>query len=481
VTAARSLHETETGQGRIETNAVFKVNGILRGAAISLAVAGLGVAQTSPVTIEQAVEQAAKNYPAIRASMSTVTAAESGIELAKTAYLPRTDFHYQVNRATRNNIFGLTFPNTVIAPISGPPVVDQAGTSTFGTAVGLAFRWEPFDLGLRKSLVDLANRVRAQAAAGQDLTEYEVKLAAADAFFNVLAATQAATAARANVQRMEVFTESVGALVRAELRPGADSSRAQAELARARNELIGAERVVHEQRLLLGRWMGRAGTEIEISAGALLMDPPVVEDREPNLATHPVAAAQAANIYVIRARRESIAKEYRPKFELLSTTYGRATGARNDGAFQGGANGLAPNIGNWAVGFGVSFPLFDYKQNRVRREIESHRETAEGARLDEILERLKSEAAQAQVSLEAARQIASNTPTQLTAAQTLERQAQARYQTGLGTVVEVADGQRLLRQAETDGALAKLGIWRALFTLQAAKGDLAGVLAQGSR
>ncbi len=460
---------------------MFTRKQIVAGAVVCLAAAELVEAQNSPVTIQQAVEQAAKNYPAIRASMSDVTAAESGIDLAKTAYLPRTDFHYQVNRATRNNIFGLTFPNPVIAPISGPPVTDPVGTSTFGTAVGLAFRWEPFDLGLRKSLVDLADRIRARAAAGREVTGYEVSVAAADAFFNALAARQAVTAARANVERMEVFAETVGALVRAELRPGADESRAQAELAQARNELIAVERLEHDQRLVLGRWMGRAGTEVEIAPGGLLSDPPAFEEPEANLAQHPAAAAQAASVEVIRARRTSIAKEYRPKFEVLSTVYGRGSGALIDGTFQGGANGLAPNFGNWAVGFGVSFPLFDYRQNQVRREVESHRETAEGARLDEILERLESEVAQARVGLEAARRIALNTPTQLAAAQTLEKQAQARYQAGLGTVVDVADAQRLLRQAETDDALAKLGIWRALFALETAEGDMAGILSRASR
>lgn len=258
---------------------MFKMKRIATAAAVCLATVGLVEAQSGPVTIQQAIEQALENYPAIRASLSDVSAAESGIGLAKANYLPHADLYYQVNRATRNNIFGLLFPNPVIAP----------------------------------------------------------------------------------------------------------------------------------------------------------------------------------------------------------TVYARGTGALLDGSFQGGANGLAPNIGNWAVGFGVSFPVFDYKQNQVRREIELHRETAEKARLDEILDRLKSQEAQARVDLEKARQIAENTPTQLSAAQTLEKQAQARYQAGLGTVVEVADSQRLLRQAETDNALAKLGLWRALFALEAAKGDITDILAKGSR
>lgn len=45
---------------------------------------------SEPLTIQAAVSLAARNYPAIRASLAEVGAAESGIDLARTAYLPRT-------------------------------------------------------------------------------------------------------------------------------------------------------------------------------------------------------------------------------------------------------------------------------------------------------------------------------------------------------------------------------------------------------
>lgn len=433
-----------------------------------------------PVTIQQAVQTAMKNYPAIRAQLAEVAAASSGLELSKTAYLPRTDFHYQLNRATRNNIFGLMFPNDVIAPISGPASEGQIGTSTFGTAVGLVFRWEPFDFGLRRARVDVARKLIAEAEAGKMVTEYQVSLAAADAFFAALAADQAVQAAQANVERMEVFERTVSALVKAQLRPGADESRARAELARARNELIAARKVRRQSRLDLGRWMGRAGAEIAVVPGALLKPPPD-GGAEPAAGVHPLTAAGAASIEVIRARRRAIAREYRPRFEILASVYGRGTGARLDGTFEGGAAGLYPTVGNWAVGLGVSFPLFDYRENKVRQEIEKRREAAEAARLETVEQQIESAIAKARVALDAARSVARNTPAELEAARLLERQARARYNAGLGTVVEVADAQRLLRQAETADALARLEIWRALFALAAAEGGIGRLLEEASR
>lgn len=453
--------------------------------ALLLSTAGPAPGETPPpgdsVTIRQAIEFARENYPALRAADSEIEAAESGVQLSKTAYLPRTGFQYQLNRATRNNVFGLMFPNDVIAPISGPARDDQTGTSTFGAAIGLTFSWEPFDFGLRKAGLQVARKQKAQTEAGKAVTEYEVSLAAIDSFFSALAARQAVEAARANVKRMEVFAQAVGVLVKAELRPGADESRSRVELVRARNELVAAERREREARLDLGRWMGAAGSEIEIEAGALLSDPPPTTDDAAGVEAHPLAAVQAAGIEVIRARRESIAKEYRPKFEVLSSVYGRGTGARLDGTFQGGGNGLYPTVGNWAVGLGVSFPIFDYKQNQVRQGIESHKEAAEAARLDTVIEQLRSEVAKARVSIEAARKVAENTPAELEAAQALEQQAEARYKASLGNVMEVAEAQRLLRQAETDDALARLSVWRAMFALAAARGDMTELLAQASR
>jgi outer membrane protein len=74
--------------------------------------------------------------------------------------------------------------------------------------------------------------------------------------------------------------------------------------------------------------------------------------------------------------------------------------------------------------------------------------------------------------LQAARAIAANTPVQLAAAQQSESQARARYQTGLASIVEVADTQSLLAQAEVAEQLARIDIWRALLAQAAAQGSL---------
>ena len=75
--------------------------------------------------------------------------------------------------------------------------------------------------------------------------------------------------------------------------------------------------------------------------------------------------------------------------------------------------------------------------------------------------------------VDAARAVAANTPVQLAAARQSEAQASARYQAGLASIVEVADTQNLLAQAEYQDAAARVDIWRALLAEAVARGDLA--------
>src|ERR1700687_6378547 len=50
------------------------------------------------LTLEGAVDFALKNYPAVRASLDRVTAAQEGIGVARTNYLPRADIVWQQKR-----------------------------------------------------------------------------------------------------------------------------------------------------------------------------------------------------------------------------------------------------------------------------------------------------------------------------------------------------------------------------------------------
>ena len=154
-------------------------------AALLAASSILTAAQNSPpvvLTLAQAVERASKHYPSVRVSQEQINAAAAGIRLARTAYLPRVDALAQINRATRNNVFGMLLPQNVIPSISGPVLGTNNFGSAWGSAIGGLVSWEPFDFGLRQANVSAADAAKIQSEATLKRTEFEIATATADSY-----------------------------------------------------------------------------------------------------------------------------------------------------------------------------------------------------------------------------------------------------------------------------------------------------------
>ena len=92
--------------------------------------------------------------------------------------------------------------------------------------------------------------------------------------------------------------------------------------------------------------------------------------------------------------------------------------------------------------------MLDFAAIHARKRIEAGNERAEQARYDQTIQDLTGQVERARATLEGARQVGENTPIELKAARDTESQARARYQAGLATIVEVAEAQRLLAQAD---------------------------------
>src|SRR5882757_9661938 len=367
-----------------------------------LALAPMAVAQSSKVlTLEEAVDFALKNYPAVRASLERVNAAQAGVGLARTSYLPRADMLWQTNRATDNNITGLLLPQSVIAPITGAVTLSPSNQSAWGSAAGLLFSWEPFDFGYRGAKVDAARAVRNRASAEASLTRLDVAVATVNAYLTVLAAKQTMHAAEADVQRRETFSKSVRVLTDNQLRAGADASRADAEWARARVNLARARQQEQVSRAVLADILGMPDTSVEVRESFPLELPPDAPPQTTAVAAHPSAEVEHARVEEAQAQVHALDRAYYPKLYLQSSVYGRGSGLDPAGNFLGGSNGLGPDRGNWAAGISVTFPILDIFTIRSRRAIEAANERAEAARYDQTLQDLTGQLRKAEASLRA--------------------------------------------------------------------------------
>ncbi len=393
------------------------------------------------LTLAQAVEEALRNYPSVRVSEEQVNAAAAGISLARTAYLPHVDVVAQVNRCPPETTFSGCCCSTqgVIPSMSGPVIGSNKFGTAWGSAVGGLVTWEPFDFGLRGAnlAAAAAARVQTEATHGSVLSS-SVAVAAADAYLTLAAAQETVRAAQAGVDRGETILRTIQALVNAELRPGADRSRAEAELAAARTQWIQAEQATDV-------WRARRFSQF------VGIDDPAR-----------IAISPRRRCCSCRLEQERRAAGY-----CRASHGGRADGCRYTGAGttpRAGAfvfpallssrRGIrarhrrgnrrqicwvaltdsAPNVQDYAVGFTVSFPVADLPAVQAREAAQSAEVRAQAARSQQIATDLRAQWNMAVATARGARRIAANTPVQVSAARAAAEQATARYKSGLGNI-----------------------------------------------
>ena len=433
-------------------------------------------AQAPPLTLAAAVAQALDHYPAVQVASRQIEEAQASVSLSRTTFLPRADLVWQANLATRNNISGLLLPQSVIGSITGP-INPAAGDTSWNHAAGALVAWEPIDFGARSASVKSAEAGQHAAGVGLELARLRVAAVTADTYLAALAAEQGQRAARAAVERARTVFAVVDARARAGLRPGADAARARAEVAVAETELALMERDAAIARAELARWVGVPPEQIQLAATSPepARTPATPASAQASAATGQHAAEsaaavqlQAAQVAVAESTEAVAAHAWAPRIVLEATAFTREGGFGPDGM----ADSPAQAAHNWAAGVNVTFPLFDWSAQGARRAVEHARVREAAARYDQIVTDVRTEQTKAQASLEAAYRVAALAAPQLDAARAAEEQARARYNSGLGTIADVAETGRLLTDAEVNSAVAAITAQRAAIAVAAAGGTL---------
>jgi outer membrane protein TolC len=420
------------------------------------------------VTLDEAVARALANHPRLRSSRANERAAEARTDEARARELPALGVSAQVNRSTGNTPPGAFFPAMGFVPVAGAPRGRTIDEGAWQTGVSVWADWDVTSLARQAAAIDATLAAKGEAEQATRARELEIAYATADAFVSVLAAGESTRAAKASLDRARVFQTVVHALVAQNLRPGVDEARADSEVARAETQVARAEQNEAVRGAQLVEAMGGGAAPIEPDPGALLR--PIDEVRVTSTARvedHPLVRQRAKGVERASAQRHAVDLEFLPRIDLLASAW-----LRGSGYYGSAADGLAPDIPNWAAGAVATWNVLDWSTIRARaRAADATREAALADR-DEAALAVSSQVLAASAILEGSGRVAQSTPKALASAQTAEKQILARYQAGLAQAVDVADVERALAQADADEAVARLEVRRAALLVARAGGNL---------
>ena len=434
---------------------------------ISLPASAQQVAATH-MTLDDAVARALASHPHLRSSRAKEKVADARTDEARARELPALGAGAEINRSTGNTVPGAFFPATGFVPIAGSPRGRTFDQGVWQTGVSVWADWDVTSLARQAAAIDVALAGKAEAEQATRARELEIAYATADAFVSLLAAHESTRAAQASLDRARVFQTVVHALVVQSLRPGVDEARADSEVARAETQLARAAQNEAVRAAQLVEAVGGGTGAVEPEPGALLRPIDDVRVAAPaRVEDHPLVKERAKAIDRASAQRHAVDLEFLPRIDLLASLW-----FRGSGYYGSAADGIAPDVPNWAAGAVATWNVLDLPAIRARARATDATKEAAIADRDEAALAVSSQVQAASAILEGSVKVAHSTPKALASARAADTQILARYQAGLAQAVDVADAQRALAQAAADDAVARLEVRRAALLVARAGGNL---------
>ncbi len=412
------------------------------------------------MTLEQALGYAREHQPSIQAAKARVEAALAQRAVPRALWYPRLGATAQLLGASASNTTAsyLAAPGVDLPRIGGTKVQTDLGTYQ-STLLAVGARQEVFDFGRIGALSAIAE-AGAEAERGREREAWlDLALSVEESFLGVLAARNVLATAQSAEERARVIRETAAAGVGAGLRKPIELARAEAELSRSAVGRIRAQASVASAQALFAAVVGVPDQQLEAAGEAPASKEPSLDEAIVRAQDHdPVLAEGRSELARQVATTRAIAAEQRPDLQATATFSLRAGGAPPSSGET--RSGWLPEVPNWDLGLLFSWPLYD-QAVRAREAVSAQLEDVRRSELAALEQRLGARVQQLYLDLQAARQALPALESAVAAAKANYDQANARFQAGLGTSVELAEGQQLLAEAEVQLALGRFDCSRA--------------------
>jgi outer membrane protein TolC len=416
------------------------------------------------MSLDEALAFAREHQPLVRVAQARIAAAKAAGAVPGAQWRPQIGLIAQLYAATANNTTGsvLSDPAVDLPRIGATRSTDVGSFRPYASSlVGVGVTQEIFDFGrIAAQEVEAKSAIDIERFRG-DADRLDVEFAVRQAFFAVQAAQAVVTAADSAFVRSRAHRDLAAAGVKSGMRAPIELTRVEAELTRfevgklrARGGLTVAQGVLAAAVGVPEPLLGAAG-----QPAASPPMPALADVLASAAGRDPVIREALAQIAAQEARTRAIAAETKPNLLLTGTLSGRGGGAPPTSGPVPVGSGFLPAVANWDLGLVFSWPFYDGVVT-ARKEASRAREDTARAALDE---RRFAQAALVQKSffaVEIARQSLPALERALDAARKNQAQADARFQQGLATSVELADAEGLLTDAEIQLALGRFELVR---------------------
>ncbi|MEW6279672.1 MAG: TolC family protein [Candidatus Eremiobacterota bacterium] len=404
---------------------------------LALCLVLLPAAAEPPLTLGEAARSALERHPDLRVAQADVVLSEVRRDRAGAPYYP-----------SLSGTVGVSHSESV-GNSGGVNITRVGDFETYG--VGFQARYTVADFGRRSNASKAAEEGVVAAQDDYLNTRQELLLTVVDAFFNVLREQESVEIQTENVANARARLEQAQAFVEVGVRAKIEVTRAQTDLAQAELGLIQARNAELRARTNLAAAMGVGEPVTAPLSDSRLNDPQweVETAYARALKTRPDVLAILARVESARASVRAAEADYNPSL-AASASYN----LRDQMFF--------PIARSWNVGLDLTFPIFNEPTLWAAVAEAEGQLVRLQAQQDALLLEVRRQVTEAVLNLQESRERLKASVVASASARENFRLASERYQVGVGSALEVSDAQRVLVEAESQEAQARLDLERAI-------------------
>ncbi|OQP43206.1 transporter [Niastella yeongjuensis] len=380
--------------------------------------------------------------------------------------LPEFKLNAQADLGTNNNLPGGYFSYGIVPGNSR--VRNEGNSSTILTDLAIAsVNWTIYDFG--------ENNARQQVAASDvqveqskfNQSKYQLQALAIDNYLQWQRTEELLSIQLLHIQRNKEIQQSVLVLAKSGIKAGVDTSIAEAEISRLRLNYVELKGQREQYKLMLSAIADLPIQQLQADTNfinhLIAHNQTLPRITDSAMADHPLLNYYHSLYQNSLDKERLVKKSYLPIVSLQGAVWGRGSSVSSRDEFRSLSKGIGLERGNYLVGFGITYDLFDLKRKQVQLKTQEAATDYAQKQLQRQQMLLNLSESKVDAQLVTALERLQEIPHQLSAAQAAYRQQLSLYKNGLTTILELNTALGVLYRAETDFIKAKYMYCQSLF------------------
>lgn len=420
------------------------------------------------LSLNDALNATLKNYPSILSRQQQINHGKAKIEDTKHANLPSIIAADQIAFGSDNSTNGGYFSlGGAIPSISGGNRAKNKFDIAGGNIAAITATWEIYNFGAYEAATNEAVASLHIDEAGLSREKYFLTASVIQNYLDLVKYSDLLMLQQKNIERAQTIKNVVKAFVVTGLKPGVDTSIADAELSKARLGYLDLYKNFSLTRNQLATFTGFDSsvvvpdTNITSKIKKFFLEKFPVDSNASK--QHPLIQYYDAIVEDNLAQQNLISKNYQPKVFLFASTFFRGSSITSTDVYDSNPlSGLIYSRGNYLFGAGITYDLMSPKKKIYKLDVQKYRTEIARANTIEQKTILNNYLNQANINLEASNNSLKEIPIQYKSANDAYQQKLALYNAGLATIVDLTNALYVLNRAETDNILAQSELYKAI-------------------